>query len=417
MVRASGVSRVLACLAMVGAAFAAVQTAQAQPTVRAPSGAPIKIGLIAELTGALSFYGIETNRTAALLVSQINASGGLLGRPVELLVRDSKTTVTDAVRHARDLLLTENVDFLLHSISSGECIAVGNAAKQAKKILLSNCANDDFTGKDGNEYVFRLPNITTRTQGYAAAEYAFANFKSRGNRYYTIASDFAFGRLATAAFKERMLALNPQVQFIGEAWPKINQDSYTSFITALIEAKPDVVFFAWGIGIPFWQQSGPYELPKKFAMVSSYWGGADELQVLAKESVPVGAVLGGFPWYAINNPANTAFVDMYRKAHSKPPATPSYFQHVTMQALRLAVEKAKTIETQAVIKALEGLQFESVVGPVSIRPFEHQGTTPHWTGKAAWDESRKIGVLSEIIQLPTDRFLRTEQEIRKLRPQ
>lgn len=416
MVGASRISRVIACLTA-GAAFAvAVQVAQAQQPARAPSGPPIKIGLIAELTGALSFYGLETNRTAALLVNQINASGGMLGRPVELLARDSKTTVADAVRHARDLLFTENVDFLMHSINSGECIALGNAAKQAKKILLSNCANDDFTGKDGNEYVFRLPNITTRTQGYAAAEYAFANFKSRGNRYYTIASDFAFGRLVVAAFKERTLALNPKAQFIGEAWPKINQDSYTSFITALVEAKPDVVFFAWGIGIPFWQQSGPYELPKKFAMVSSYWGGADEMRVLPRESVPVGAVLGGFPWYAIKNAVNTGFVEAYNKAYGKPPPTPAYFEHVSMQALRLAVEKAKTIETQAVIKALEGMQFESIVGPVTIRPFEHQGTTPHWTGKAAWDESRKMGVLSEIIQLPTDKFLRSEDEIRKLRP-
>ncbi|OGA85824.1 MAG: hypothetical protein A3G27_14320 [Betaproteobacteria bacterium RIFCSPLOWO2_12_FULL_66_14] len=411
------IKHVLALAAIAGAFIAGfgAAPAQAQASASAPAGKPVKIGLIAELTGALSFYGTETNRTAALLVNHMNASGGLLGRPVELLVRDSKSTVTDAVRHARDLLLTEDVDFLMHSISSAECIAVGNAAKQAKKIVLSNCANDDFTGKEGNEYAFRLPNITTRTQGYAAAEYAFNNHKSRGNRYYTIAADFAFGRLVVAAFKERLLALNPQAQFIGEAWPKLNEASYTPFITALIEARPDVVFFAWANGIPFWQQSAPYELPKKFAMVSSYWGGSDELQVLAKEAVPVGAVLGGFPWYAINNPANTAFVDMYRKAHSKPPLTASYFQHISMQALRLAVEKAKTIETQAVIRALEGLQFDSVVGPVSIRPFEHQGTTAHWTGKAAWDESRKMGVLSEIIRLPTDKFLRSEDEIRKLR--
>ncbi len=88
-----------------------------------------------------------------------------------MIVRDSKTTVNEAVRQARDLLFTENVDFLLHSINSAECVAVGAVAKQAKKILLSNCANDDLTGKDGNEYAFRIPNITTRTQGYAAAEY------------------------------------------------------------------------------------------------------------------------------------------------------------------------------------------------------------------------------------------------------
>src|SRR5512146_2260184 len=109
MIHGSTLSRVLAVLAL-SAVLAA--TAMAQQPARPPSGTPIKIGLIAELTGALSFYGIETQRTATLLVKQMNASGGLLGRPVELIVRDSKTTVNDAVRQARDLLFTENVDFL-----------------------------------------------------------------------------------------------------------------------------------------------------------------------------------------------------------------------------------------------------------------------------------------------------------------
>jgi branched-chain amino acid transport system substrate-binding protein len=150
-------------------------------------------------------------------------------------------------------------------------------------------------------------------------------------------------------------------------------------------------------------------------MVSSYWGGADEMRVLPKEAVPTGAVLGGFPYYAIKNSLNTAFVAAYNKDYGKAPPTPAYFEYVSMQALRLAVEKAKTTETQAVIKALEGMQFESVVGPVTIRPFEHQGTTPHWTGQAAWDESQKMGVLRQIIQLPTDKFLRSEADIKKLR--
>ena len=144
-----------------------------------PSGAPIRLGLIAELSGPLAFYGAETNRAATVMVKEINASGGLLGRPVELISRDSKGTVTEAVRQARDLLLTENVDFLLHSISSAECIGVSSVAKQAQKILISNCANDDFTGKDGNNYAFRIVNITTRTQGYAGAEYIHKNLMAR----------------------------------------------------------------------------------------------------------------------------------------------------------------------------------------------------------------------------------------------
>jgi branched-chain amino acid transport system substrate-binding protein len=292
---------------------------------------------------------------------------------------------------------------------------VAGVAKQAKKILLSNCANDNLTGKEGNEYTFRIPNITTRTQGYAAAQYVGDNLLPRGNRYYTIAHDFAFGRLTSGFFKERVKQLNPKAEFVGEAWPKVNEADYTSFITAMIEAKPDVVFFAWAIGIPFWQQSAPFELTKKFAMVSSYWGGSDELQVLPEKAIPTGAVMGGFPWYAIDNAANKAFVDGFRAAYNKPPLTAAYFENVTIQALKVAIEKAKSTDTDKVIKALEGLQFDSIVGPVSVRPFDHQGTTPHWTGKAAWDPNRKFGVLSEITQLPTARFLPSEEDVKKSR--
>ena len=183
----------------------------------------------------------------------------------------------------------------------------------------------------------------------------------------------------------------------------------------LIEAKPDAVFFAWAIGIPFWQQSAPFELTKKFAMVSSYWGGSDELQVLPENAIPTGAVMGGFPWYAIDNAANKTFVEAFRAAYNKPPLTAAYFENITLQALKLAVEKAKSIDSDEVIKTLAGLQFDLIVGPVTIRPFDHQGTTPHWTGKAAWDEQRKFGVLSEITQLPTARFLPTAEEVKKVR--
>lgn len=376
-----------------------------------PTGKPIRLGLIAEQTGPLAFYGAETARTAQLMVKQINEHGGLLGRPVELIVRDSKTTVNEAVRQARDLIYTENVDFLLQSINSAECIGIANVATQAKKLFISNCANDDLTNKDGGKYIFRIMNITTRTQGYAAADYVGNKLLARGNRYYTIAHDFAFGRLATAAFKTRIKEINPKAEFVGEAWPKMNEADYTPFITAMTEAKPDVVFFAWGVGAPFWQQSGPYKLPQKFAMVSSYWGGSDELQVLPKPSVPVGAVMGGLPYYAIDNATNSEFVDAFRKAYGKPPLTAAYFEFVTLQALKLGIEKAKTTDTDAVIKALEGLRFDSIIGPVTIRPFDHQGTTPYFTGVAAWDDGRHMGVLSQILKLPTEKYLPSAAEV------
>jgi branched-chain amino acid transport system substrate-binding protein len=281
--------------------------------------------------------------------------------------------------------------------------------------MFSNCANTDFTGKDGGKYLFRIPNITARTQAYSAADYINRHYANAGNRYYTIAHDFAFGRNVVDEFKKHMKELNPNAQFVGESWPKLNEASYAPFITAMIDAKPSVVFYTWGSGLPFFQQSASFELTKKFPMASSYWGGSDELQVLPKEAIPTGAVMGGIPWYMVEDPSNAAFVDAFRKAYNKPPLTAAYLTMISMQAFRTGIEKAKSIEADAVVAALEGLTFDSVVGPVTIRPFDHQGTTPLWTGKAGWDDKRNMGVFSEVEKLPTAKFLPSEEEVRKTR--
>src|SRR5262245_3881899 len=133
----------LARVVAAGAFVVATTTLSASVNAQTPSGAPVKVGLIAELTGPMGFYGSEIARTSELITKHVNAAGGLAGRPVQLLVRDSKTNVADSVRQARDLLFTENVDFIMAGVNSAECVAIAQLAKQAKKVFLANCANED----------------------------------------------------------------------------------------------------------------------------------------------------------------------------------------------------------------------------------------------------------------------------------
>ena len=301
----------------------------------------------------------------------------------------------------------------MHGIDSAECVALSGIAKQTKKILFSTCASDDFTGKDGNEYVFRIPNITARTQGYAAAEYVNNNLKSRGNRIFTIAHDRALGRLAVADFKEHMKQVNPRVEFVGEAWPKINEASYASFIGAMTDANPDIVYFVWAIGFPYWQQSAGMGLPQKFAMVSSYSGGSDEMQVLPKQEVPVGAVLGGFPWYAIDDPANTAFVEDLPQGLWQAAVHGGLFDVPVDAGAQGRRREGREHRGPGRDQGAGRHDLPIGGGPVTIRAFDHQGTTPFWLGKAAWDDQRKMGVLTDITKLPTDRFLPSEQDVKK----
>jgi branched-chain amino acid transport system substrate-binding protein len=361
-------------------------------------------------------YGGAGARAVELVVEELNASGGLLGRPIEVIYRDSKAQQDEAVRQARDLLLSEKVDFLLQNINSGECLGVSEVAKEAQRILLSSCAADELTGTAGHRYAFRIPNITSRTQGQAAAQYA-ADRLGQFQTVYTVSNDYTAGRAIVDHFRTKLKELRPDVQFVGESWPKFGETDYSPYVAAAQNQRADVTFYFMATAIPFFNQAVPLNLHKQTQLLSAYWGGVDEMAVLKQESIPEGAVMGGFPWYALPSDVNKRFVEKYRAKTNQAPRGSSYFQHITLQFLAEAIRKAGTTDTEKVVDALEGLEIDSIAGKARIRPFDHQGATPHWMGKARWDPTMGIGVVTDLIQLESEQFLPTEAEVRQMRGQ
>lgn len=384
---------------------------------RNPQGSqqkPIRIGQIVDLSGLGADLGEYERKAAQLFAEQINAKGGLLGRPLEIITRDGKGSTPEAVNQARDLIYSQNVDFLMTGTNSAYALAVSEMAQQAKKIMFSQCANDDFTMAKGHRYAFRVPNIIARMQAYAASEYAMKRFPEK-KRYYLISHDYAFGRTVVANFKRRIKELNPDVEFVGESYVKLTETDYNPYITAILQAKPDVVFFAWQVGVPFYKQAAPYALSQKIQLLSAYWGGVQDMMTLAKEDLPVGAVVGGIPWYALNTRQNQDFVSAFRQKYGVPPKPSAYFDYMTLQVLSEAIQRAGSVDTEKIIQVLEGLETETLVGRVKIRPFDHQGTTPYWLGTVKWDDSLNMGVISDIVQLDTEQFLPTASEIEEMR--
>ena len=93
----------------------------------------IKIGYPLPLSGPVSVYGVPVIRAAEMAVQEINAKGGVLGRRLELLERDSKANADEAVRLARELIIKDNVDFLIGTATSAEAPAVSTIAKDNLK--------------------------------------------------------------------------------------------------------------------------------------------------------------------------------------------------------------------------------------------------------------------------------------------
>jgi ABC-type branched-subunit amino acid transport system substrate-binding protein len=93
---------------------------------------PIKVGMPMPLSGPPALFGEPASKGAMMFVEEINAKGGVLGRKLELVTRDSKADANEAVRQARELILKDNVDFLVGTLTSAEGPAVSGFARIRK---------------------------------------------------------------------------------------------------------------------------------------------------------------------------------------------------------------------------------------------------------------------------------------------
>src|SRR5687767_15447206 len=132
---------------------------------------PIKVGFPMIMSGPGALFGEPASKGAQMFVEETNAKGGVLGRKLELIIRDTKGNPDEAVRVSRELILKENVDFLVGTLTSAEGPAVSVVAKENKVVFIAAIPKtDQLTAPDKlHPYVFRV-SATTTTEGRSAAE-------------------------------------------------------------------------------------------------------------------------------------------------------------------------------------------------------------------------------------------------------
>ena len=206
---------------------------------------PIKVGFPMILSGPGALFGEPAAKGAQMFVDEINAKGGVLGRKLELLPRDTKGNADEAVRVSRELILKENVDFLVGTLTSAEGPAVSVVAKENKVVFIAPIPKtDQLTAPDKlHPYVFRVAANTTM-EGRSAAEIVA---KWPVTKIATISPDYAYGQDVTKSFVEHLKKIKPSVQIVDQQWPKLGEPDYTPFINAQMAKKPDAVFSSlWG---------------------------------------------------------------------------------------------------------------------------------------------------------------------------
>src|SRR5579884_909907 len=210
----------------------------------APLGAKaadtIKIGFPIPLSGPTAVYGEPVLKGAELAAKEINEKGGVLGRKLELLSRDSKANADEAVRLSRELIIKDNVDFLAGTLTSAEAPAVSTVAKENKIVFVAPTSKSTILTdeKHIHPYIFRISS-NTDVEGLAGAT-LMARWKDV-KKVATIAPDYAYGRDSIAAFIAALKKLRPDIEIVDQQWPKLGEADFTPFITAQMGKKPDAV--------------------------------------------------------------------------------------------------------------------------------------------------------------------------------
>jgi branched-chain amino acid transport system substrate-binding protein len=382
-----------------------------------PTGAqalrPIKVGIIDCYIGPPAVYGQDALNGFKLALNAINKEG-VLGRKIEFTTRDTKFKVDIGLSMAKELVMRENVDLLVGTISSGVALAVSDYAKGERvPFIVWISKTEKLTGEKGHRYVFSVGENTAmagKAGGVALAQKPFV-------KYWIAGDDYEYGHAIASAAWRNLKSRKPDVEKIGESWWKVGEPDLVPYITAILGAKPDAVIFCTG-GASMTNILKAIRTTGMAEQVQVWIHTATDHAVLKPlgPEAPEG-VMGtmDYHFYYPDTPANRAFVKAFQDANGAPPGFPAFHAYTTAHFIAKAFRKAGTVDKERFIDALEGLRVDSPVGEVEMRACDHQAVLPIFMGVTKKVPGYGFVISADIVTLPGSEIMPTCEEISRVR--
>ena len=339
---------------------------------------PFKIAVISPLAGIIGPIGQSHLKGAKVAEMHINEDGGILGRKISILERDTAASPATAVKVVREAVMNEKVKIFTGVASSAVALAVSPLMEQLDSLLLIAAAQTHkVTGVNCSPHVFRIC-VNSTSVVRSVAKLAVDQYPTV-TRWAGINPDYEYGHDCWGGFQKALTQLNPKISIVEEQWPKFMATNFEPQILKVLQAKPEGLYSTLYSGdfVTFVKQAKKY---KFFDNLKVFINHSVETDV----AIPLGADMvdlwgGGHYYYAAyDNPLNKRFVEGYKKLNNG--ALPYYASSETysaLYALKAAAEKVKSLDTKDLIKGLRGLKFDSVTGNREISAWNHQTARNH----------------------------------------
>ena len=350
----------------------------AVPSYRSASaqgGEPLKIGLLTDLTGALQLYGVELQNGFTLgLEYATDGTMEVAGRPIEVIVRDYANDPNVAATQARELIEVEGVEVLVGAPSSGVTQGLVSIAAEYGVVLMAGpAAAKNLTAELFEPTTFRA----CRNSWHDALVLAPFWVDAIGPTYVQLAADYAFGREEAEAF-DYALQQAGATPAMDTLYAPLDTTDFAPYLQQILDSGADGVIYIWAgaTTIPLVKQIQELGVAEKMAALAFF--NSNEFQLAFAEATIIPS--DGFIVYHYTLPQteiNDWMVARHKEVYNDVPDLFTECGFANAQALVLGLQGAEgSTELDALIPALEGLQWEGPKGTYTMRAEDHQALMP-----------------------------------------
>jgi len=350
-----------------GAAMAGAFVLGSPAIVRAQSD-KLKVGHLTPLTGFLGALGAYAQLGIKMAAEEINASGGMMGRQLDLISEDSVNPATAATK-AQRMLDQDRVDVLMGEINSASALTIMQVAARNKRFYLQIGARSDaLRGKNCNRYTFHV-DIPSTVMVNAVGLALVRDKMMEGKRFYTLTADYIFGHDLAGAARNFFNAHGGKL--IGDELVATDVTDFSPYLLKIRQAKPDIVCsnLAGNQVTNLIKQYAEFGLP--YPIVGFNLNTADAW------AAGEGNLSGTWPtvWYhTLDVPASKTFVANFIKKYGKPPENHAWIEYVSLKIMAQAVNEIKSTDTEKLIAYFEKqTEFDLLKGRKGyFRKSDHQ---------------------------------------------
>lgn len=383
------------------------------PTVAMAQGErpkAINVAIVDFFSGAGAIAGGPSANMAKLTIDRINKAGGIAGVPIKAQYVDEAGGPAANVAKLRQI--AKKVDVVVGYGSSSDCLAVAPVAEKLGVPLIASACDTTELFKKPYKWIFRtqIPDVS--------GSVAMAMYLLKTNPNVKVVAginpDYSYGHDAWNYFVAAMKALGGNVEYKFEPalFPPLFSGQYTSHLSRLQAAKPDVVFSSlWGGDEMAALQQGKAQgifKQTKFMFSVGTLAGVDGLKVM-----PNGVIVGSDEGYLfhpgeVENKELREYIDSYQKRFNEHPVSAfGYAMHRALEAMAAGYKKAvennhgKWPSKEQFVNALVGLKIDTFQGPLVIRK-DHQATFTDTVGEAVRSPEYPFAVFDKQIKFTPD---------------